>query len=104
VALTTSHLAAAGLWAGGILSLALQRPPGGWRRGEGLVLLARFSPVALTAFAVSATTGVLQAALNLRGPADLVATAYGEVLGLKAVVVLVMVPFSVMAWRRGRAP
>jgi copper transport protein len=102
VALATTHLLTAGLWAGGILALGLQRPPGGWRRGEGLFLVARFTPVALAAFSLTAATGLLQAVVNLRGPADLVSTAYGQVLGLKALLVLSMLPLSVLAWRRRR--
>jgi putative copper export protein/methionine-rich copper-binding protein CopC len=100
VAVTVLHLASAGLWAGGILALAVQRPPGGWRAREGRRLLARFTPVALAAFSVTALTGVLQGAEELSGLGDLVATAYGQVLGLKALAVLVMVPLSVLAWRR----
>lgn len=100
VAVTVLHLASAGLWAGGILALAVQRPPDGWRAREGRRLLARFSPVAVAAFAVTAATGVLQGTEELNGPGDLVATAYGQVLGLKALAVLAMVPLSVLAWRR----
>jgi FMN phosphatase YigB (HAD superfamily)/putative copper export protein/methionine-rich copper-binding protein CopC len=99
-AVTVLHLASAGLWAGGVLALAAQRPPGGWRAREGRRLLARFSPVALAAFAVTAATGVLQGAEELNGLGDLVTTAYGQVLGLKALAVLAMVPLSVLAWRR----
>jgi copper transport protein len=100
VAVTALHLASAGLWAGGILALAVQRPPGGWRARGGRRLLARFSPVALAAFSVTALTGVLQGAEELNGLGDLVVTAYGQVLGLKAVAVLAMAPLSLLAWRR----
>lgn len=44
------HLLAAGLWAGGIMALALVRPPQGWRSEAGRLLLDRFTPVALPAF------------------------------------------------------
>jgi copper transport protein len=100
VAVTVLHLASAGLWAGGILALAVQRPPGGWRAREGRRLLDRFSPVALAAFSVTAGTGVLQGTEELSGLRDLVATAYGQVLSLKALAVLLMVPLSALAWRR----
>ena len=53
IGLDAMHLLAAGLWAGGIAALALLRPPGGWRSGEARVLLARFTPVALAAFAAT---------------------------------------------------
>lgn len=55
------HLAAAGIWAGGILALATQRPPGGWRSAEGRTLLARFSPPALAAFTVTVGAGAVLA-------------------------------------------
>jgi copper transport protein len=100
VAVTVVHLASAGLWAGGILALALQRPPGGWLGRESRTLLARFSPVALAAFPVTIATGVLQGAEELSGLRDLVASTYGEVLALKSLAVLLMLPLSFLAWRR----
>lgn len=118
VAVTVLHLASAGLWAGGILALALQRPPDpgsprnrggwvriswggdGWRSGAGRRLLGRFSPVALAAFPVTAATGVLQGAEELTGLGDLVRSGYGQVLSLKSLAVLLMVPLSLLAWRR----
>ncbi|HEY4026096.1 MAG TPA: CopD family protein, partial [Candidatus Dormibacteraeota bacterium] len=100
VSVTALHLASAGLWAGGILALALQRPPGGWLGGEGRRLLGRFSPVALVAFSVTAATGVLQGMEELSGLHDLVASTYGQVLGLKSLAVLLMLPLSFLAWRR----
>lgn len=102
VAVTTLHLASAGLRAGGILALAVQRPPGGWRAREGRRLLSRFTPVALAAFTVTAATGLLEGTEELSGLRDLVASAYGQVLSLKALAVLLMVPLSLLAWRRLR--
>lgn len=100
IAVTTVHLASAGLWAGGILALVLQRPPGGWRGRDGALLLARFTPVALVTFGLTVATGLLQAAGELTGPGDVAGTIYGQVLGLKALAVLLMVPLSFLAWRR----
>lgn len=51
------HLLSAGAWAGGVLALALQRPPEGWLGEAGRTLLDRFTPPALAAFAVTASTG-----------------------------------------------
>ena len=102
MAATSLHLAAAGLWAGGILGLALQRPPGGWLGPDGRRLLARFTPVALGAFAVTAATGALEAAGELTGVRDVAVTVYGQVLGLKVLAVLLMLPLSLLAWRRLR--
>src|SRR5207253_2655259 len=81
-------------------ALALQRPPGGWRGREGRRLLARFSPVALAAFPVTAATGLLEGTEELSGLRDLVASGYGQVLALKSLAVLLMLPLSVLAWRR----
>jgi copper transport protein len=100
VPVTVVHLVSAGLWAGGILALALQRPPGGWLSPDGRRLLSRFSPVSLAAFPVTAATGVFQGTEELSALRDLVASGYGQVLGLKSLAVLLMVPLSVLAWRR----
>jgi copper transport protein len=59
------HLLAAGVWAGGILALATQRPPGGWRSPAARELLVRFSPPALTAFTVTVGFGAIQAILEI---------------------------------------
>lgn len=100
VAMDAIHLASAGLWAGGILALFTLRPPGGWRSGEGRELLDRFTPVALAAFAVTVGAGILRAFQELSAPGDLVSTSYGQVLGLKILGVVAMVPLSLRAWRR----
>jgi copper transport protein len=94
------HLAAAGLWAGGIMALALVRPPGGWRTGEGRMLLDRFTPVALPAFLVTVGLGFVRGLQELDSLSDLVGTSYGQVLLAKIVGVAAMVPFSIAAWRR----
>jgi copper transport protein len=96
------HLLAAGLWAGGIMALAILRPPGGWRGPEGRALLDRFSPVALSAFVLTVGFGVLRGVQELSGLGDLVGTAYGRVLALKVLGVLAMVPLSVFLWLRLR--
>ena len=94
------HVLSAGMWAGGILALASLQPPGGWRGQEARTLLARFSPVALIAFGITALTGVLRATEQLVSISDLWATPYGLVLLLKAGGVGVMIVLSAMAWRR----
>ena len=97
------HLVAAGLWAGGILTLATLRPPGGWRGKQGLSLLARFSPVALIAFLASVGFGIVQAFQELGGLGELFGSSYGRVLAVKAGLVALMVPLSLLAWRTRRA-
>jgi copper transport protein len=93
------HLLAAGLWAGGILALATVRPPGGWRGPAARALLARFSPPALTAFAVTVGFGAIEGIQELGGPGALVASPYGRVLLAKILLVALMVPLSFVAWR-----
>jgi putative copper export protein len=95
------HVLSAGMWAGGILALAMLHPPEGWRSPEARALLDRFGGVALIAFAVTALTGVLRASDQLRDVSDLWTTSYGEVLGLKSIGVAIMLALSAVAWRRG---
>jgi putative copper export protein len=94
------HILSAGMWAGGILALASLNPPGGWRGAEARALLARFSPVALIAFGITALTGVLRATEQLVSLSDLWTTPYGVVLALKVGGVGVMLVLSALALRR----
>lgn len=100
VAVEAVHLTSAGLWAGGVMALALQRPPDGWRSGAGRTLLDRFTPPALASFAVTVGTGAIRGIQEVGGLAALFGSSYGLVLLAKVVVVLVMVQLSVLAWRR----
>ncbi len=102
IGLDAVHLAAAGLWAGGIAALASVRPPGGWRSSEARALIRRFSPVALGAFGATVVAGGLEAVMQLGSVQSLVGTAYGRVLIAKMALVALMLPLSVMAWRLGR--
>lgn len=94
------HVLSAGMWAGGILALASLRPPGGWHGQEARALLARFSPVAVIAFGITALTGVLRATEQLTSAGDLWTTPYGVVLVLKVTGVGVMLVLSAVALRR----
>ncbi len=96
------HLAAAGLWAGGILALAAQRPPGGWRSADARVLLVRFTPPALAAFGITVAAGVIQATQQIGSWAALTGSTYGQVLMAKIVLVGLMLPLSALAWRLRR--
>ena len=100
IAVEAVHLLAAATWAGGILALALQRPPGGWFRERGAVLLRRFTPVALVGFGVTAATGVARAAQELGGIGALLGSGYGLVLAAKTLLVLLLAQLSILAWRR----
>jgi putative copper export protein len=95
------HILSAGMWAGGIISLATLTPPGGWRAPEARALLDRFGGVALIAFGVTAMTGVLRASDQIHDLSGLWTTSYGVVLALKSAGVSVMLVLSVLAWRRG---
>ena len=94
------HLVAAGVWAGGIGTLALLRPPGGWRRGAARALLRRFSPPAIAGFLATVVFGGLRGFQELAEPGDLLATSYGRVLLVKVGAVALMAPLSWRAWRR----
>jgi copper transport protein len=98
-----AHLLAAGLWAGGIAALAttrLQQGWLGWTGPQGRALVARFSPVALGAFVVSAGFGVVQALQQVGTIRALLGSSYGRVLEIKMLAVAAMVPLSVRAWQR----
>jgi copper transport protein len=101
MAVNAAHLAAAGLWAGGILALALVRLQGQWPK-VGRELLAGFSRVAPWAFAASVGLGAVQAYELLGSPQPVLHTSYGLTLVVKSVAVLAMVPLSWLAWRRAQ--
>jgi copper transport protein len=98
------HLLAAGVWAGGILALAMLRPPGGWRGDEARRLLDRFSPAAITAFGFTVVFGFIQGLQDVGHLGAIFSSAYGRTLAVKAIAVAAMVPLSVLAWRRRVSP
>ena len=100
VTLEAAHVGAAALWAGGILALALQRPPGGWGGEQARMLLHRFTPVALGAFAVTAAAGVRRGVQEVGSLHELYASSYGDALVVKTLLVVLMVALSLLAWRR----
>ena len=83
------------------MALATVHPPQGWGGEAGRSLLMRFGRVALIAFAITAMTGVLEAASALNVLSQLWTTPYGLVLSVKSAGVIVMVALSALAWRRG---
>ncbi|HEY3531414.1 MAG TPA: copper resistance protein CopC [Nocardioides sp.] len=101
MAVNAAHLAAAGIWVGGILALALVRLTGAWA-GSGRDLLAGFSRVAIWGFAASVGLGAVQAYQLLGSPQPVLHTSYGLTLVAKSLAVLAMVPLSWLAWRRAR--
>jgi copper transport protein len=98
IAVNALHLAAAGIWAGGIMALALVRFSHAWPVA-GRPLLRRFSRVAVWAFAISVLLGAAQAAQLLGTPGQIVHSGYGLTLLAKSAAVAAMVPLSFVAWR-----
>ncbi|HLI57594.1 MAG TPA: copper resistance protein CopC, partial [Actinomycetota bacterium] len=102
ITLDAAHIAAAGIWAGGILALVTLRPPGGWRGPGGRRLLAAFSPVALAAFAATVVLGAIQAIGEIGSVHALFHTDYGRTLLVKVALVAAMIPLSLLAWKAAR--
>jgi copper transport protein len=91
------HVSAGSVWVGGIACLLLALP-GATRRLEGpersrllLAALARFSPLALGAVIVIATTGVIQAYIDVRSFYALFHTTYGALILVKVALLLVLI-------------
>lgn len=90
------HVLAAGVWAGGVAALALVIRDR-WRRGEAthsLVMVVRYSVVATVALAVVALAGVYLAVAILNVPSDLWSTEWGRIFVAKFVVVAVAAGFG----------
>jgi copper transport protein len=92
-----AHVLGASVWVGGIACLLLALPAA-TRRLEGprrtrllLATLARFSPPALVCVVVIALTGVLQAYIDVRGIHGLLHTTYGELVIVKAVLLMALI-------------
>jgi copper transport protein len=95
---TTLHVAAMAVWAGGLLTLAVLL-----RRGstpESAAATARFSRLALGAVAVLTATGLFQAFRELGSPAALTGTSYGRWLLAKLAVLLLVLAVAAMSRRR----
>jgi copper transport protein len=100
--LNAVHEAAMGVWVGGLIALVLLsalpalRPSRPW-------LVGTFGRLALTALAVLVATGAVLALVHISRPAELVLTAYGVVLVLKATAVGVAVTAAIVGLRSGRS-
>lgn len=98
------HVAAMGLWAGGLVMLVAAlpaatrtlEPAGRTRLLAGT--LARFSPMALSAVTVLTIAGVVQAIVEVRTFAHLLDTAFGRCVLIK--VVLLGALIAIGAWHR----
>lgn len=101
------HLLAAAFWVGGVVALVhvllAEKNRSGTdrtlRTGPGaVVLVERFSALAIAVVAALVLAGVVLALLVLDAPGDLLATGYGRTLALKLSLVLVVL--TVAAWNR----
>ncbi|MGA0122146.1 MAG: copper resistance protein CopC, partial [Gaiellales bacterium] len=103
-----AHVVAAGLWAGGVLALALGLPPalraaGDVSRGDLLAgIVARFTRVALAGLAGLVATGTIAAFVYAGSPEALWASAWGRLVIAKVVVVSIAVALAAITRRRGR--
>jgi putative copper export protein len=86
------HEGAMAVWVGGLVALLVVRD--GARR---------FGQVAAACFVTLVASGVLLALAHLRGPGDLVASAYGAVLALKVAAVAAAALIAVLGDRRFEA-
>jgi len=81
------HLVAGALWVGGLLALVLLR----MRRPQQLAAaVTRYSIVALWCFVLIGSSGVINAWVRLDTPADLATTAYGRVVLLKVLALIIL--------------
>ncbi len=100
------HVTAACVWVGGIACLLLALPAatrtleGGQRTSLLLATMGAFSPLALAAVLAVATTGVIQAYIDVRTLHGLLHTTYGALVIVKTVLLLALVG---LGWiNRGR--
>jgi copper transport protein len=100
IALDCAHLAAAGLWIGGLVCLLIVVPDVSSRRpGEGLSrrALGRFGRIAVFAGIVSILTGLVAARRLVGGWDGLVSTNYGTWFAIKLAIIALVI--GIAAWR-----
>jgi putative copper export protein/mono/diheme cytochrome c family protein/peroxiredoxin len=98
------HLAAAGLWVGGLPALALllwlaARPAGADARPYAVVAARRFSRAALALVGALAVSGLWSAWLQVAGIAGLLGTRHGKLLLLKLVIFAAMLVLASLSRR-----
>jgi putative copper resistance protein D len=91
------HILAAAVWLGGLLLIVIVRPL--QSRDDSAATVARYSSIALAAFAVVAVSGTVRAAIGLQDWSVLV-SPYGVILGVKIVALIALGFFG--AWYRTR--
>jgi copper transport protein len=93
------HLAAAGIWLGGLVVMLLAYLPSGPAPSEADDLLARWSRVAMASVGLLVVTGAYQAWRETRALDALAGTTYGRLLLGKLAVVVVLLAVAVTARR-----
>jgi copper transport protein len=83
-----AHVAAAGIWLGGLASLVLVLPPATSDPVKRRAVVGRFSTVALAAVCVIAASGVARALTELSSVSQLWSTSYGRALIVKSSLLL----------------
>ncbi|MDW4574178.1 cytochrome c oxidase assembly protein [Microbacterium sp. M3] len=91
------HIIAAAVWLGGLLLIVVVRPL--QSRDDSAATVARYSSIAIAAFAVVAVSGTVRAAIGLQGWEALI-SPYGAILALKVVALIALGLFG--AWYRTR--
>jgi copper transport protein len=108
VALMALHVGAMGLWAGGLVALALslfvmRRAAGQLRRSSVMALVVGFGPIAAVSFATLGATGLLLSGIQVASITALLSTQYGAVLVAKAALVglvaLIGLRHALWTWR-----
>jgi putative copper resistance protein D len=91
------HILAAAVWLGGLLLIVIVRPL--QSPDDSAKTVARYSSLAIAAFAVVTVSGVVRAAIGLREWSALL-SPYGAILGVKIVALIALGLFG--AWYRTR--
>jgi copper transport protein len=108
LAADSGHVLAMSVWAGGLAALLFVLPAATRQLAppERTRLLAgslrRFSPLALAAVAVLLATGLLQSIVQLEALGDLLDSAFGRAILIKAALVVVLVGLGAVNLRRSR--
>lgn len=98
-----AHLAAMAVWVGGLVMLALFLLPKG-RRAELAAILPVWSTWAMIAVVVVVLSGVSQALIQVASVSALLHTTYGQLVLLKAGVLLVVLAVAAVSRKAAAAP
>ena len=102
VVVRSFHLAAGGLWVGGLLTIVVLtiRPPGGGEPFPLVALARRFTPIAVVATGVLVVSGLVLAGRGIVSLTALFATQYGWTLLAKLVLLVAALWLGAIRWHR----